>query len=257
MLGEQFDTFLFDLDGTVYIGDELLPHARESLLRLRSTGKTVGFLTNDPRPTRAEVTRRLTRMGIETEQREVFTSGWATARYLRESGVCSTYVVGSAGLVSEIRHAGVDVIESGQPEAVVVGGDEGTCYPHLLRATRFILGGARFIATNPDVSYPTPQGPIPGAGAIVAAIEAASGKEPDMIVGKPNPQIFKLALEDLNATSKQVAMVGDNPLTDILGALEVGIAGILVGKVSPPIAGNGCVPTPDATISDLSFLFVL
>jgi FMN phosphatase YigB (HAD superfamily) len=78
-----------------------------------------------------------------------------------------------------------------------------------------------------------------------------------MIVGKPNPRIFKLALEDLNANSKQVAMVGDNPLTDILGALEIGIAGILVGKVPPPIFGNGYVPTPDATIPNLSFLFVL
>ena len=255
MLSEQFDAFLFDLDGTVYVGEELLPHARESLLRLRSSGKTIRFLTNDPRPTRAEVVRRLARMGIETEQREVFTSGWATARHLRESGIGSTYVVGSSGLVSEICHAGVEVIESGQPEAVVVGGDEGTCYPHLLRATRFILGGARFIATNADGSYPAPEGPIPGAGAIVAAIEAASGKEPNVIVGKPNPHFFKLAIKSLDTNSKQVVMVGDNPATDISGAFEVGIAGILVEEAPPLLSSNSYYPTPNVTIPDLSFLF--
>ena len=121
MLANHFDAFLFDLDGTLYHGEELLPHVREALFRLRSAGKPVRFVTNDPRPTRAEVTRRLTKMGIEVQQQEVFTSGWATAKYLGESGVRSTYVVGSPGLIREIRQAGVEVIESGQPETVVVG----------------------------------------------------------------------------------------------------------------------------------------
>ena len=255
MLANQFDVFLFDLDGTLYHGEEILPHVKESLFRLRSAGKMIRFVTNDPRPTRAEVTKRLTEMGIEVQQQEVFTSGWATARYLGESGVRSAYVVGSPGLTFEIRQAEVEVFESGQPETVVVGGDERFCYDHLLKATRLILGGARFVATNPDGSYPTSEGPIPGAGAIVAAVQAVTGEAPVAIIGKPNPKLFELALEGLDAKSERVAMVGDNPLTDILGALRVGITGILIAK-APPLSSRNCeVPTPDVTIPDLSFLF--
>lgn len=254
MLAEQFDAFLFDLDGTLYHGEEIFPHVTDSLLRLRGAGKVIRFVTNDPRPTRAEVTQHLIGMGIKAQQQEVFTSGWATARYLGESGVRSAYVVGSPGLTHEIRQAGVEVVETGQPEVVVVGGDERTGYDHLLKATRFILGGARFIATNPDGSYPTSEGPIPGAGAIVAAIQAASGENPDVIVGKPNPKLFELAMEGLNAKRERIAMIGDNPMTDIKGAFQIGITGILLAK-SPPLPKDGDVPTPDVIVPDLSFLF--
>ena len=254
MLADQFDAFLFDLDGTLYHGSEIFPHVRESLCRLRSAGKIVHFVTNDPRSTRGEVTKRLSEMGIEAREQEVFPSGWVTARYLSETRVRSTYVVGSPGLVYEIRQAGVEVVEADQPEAVVVGGDEHTCYEHLLKATRFILGGAKFVATNPDGSYPTPEGPIPGAGAIVAAVQAATGEAPDAIVGKPNPKLFELALEGLDTKSERVAMIGDNPWTDIVGAHRVGIKGILV-KAPPLSSEDSEVPTPDAIIPDLSFLF--
>lgn len=255
MLAERFDAFLFDLDGTVYLRDSLLPHARESLTRLRSAGKEVRFLTNDPRPTRAEVTQRLNGMGIEVPPQDVFTSGWATARYLRQTGVRSAYVVGSHGLVSEILEAGVKVVESGHPEAVVVGGDEHTSYAHIERAARLILGGAKFMATNPDGSYPTPEGPIPGAGAMVAAIQAVAEKQPTVTIGKPYPAMFRMALEGLGIQTERVVMVGDNPSTDILGAHRAGITGILVSETHPPSSPgcDGCVPS--ATIPDLSYLF--
>jgi len=255
MLADQFETFLFDLDGTVYLNHIPIPHARDSLIKLRRDGKTVRFLTNDPRPTQAEVIKRLAKMGIEAHQQEVFTSGQATARHLVKNGVRSAYVVGSPGLISEIRQAGVEVVESGQPEAVVVGGDERTCYDHLLKATRFILDGAKFVATNPDGTYPTPEGPIPGAGAIVAAVQATTGEAPVAIVGKPHAALFKLALEGSNAKGERVAMVGDNPSTDILGARRAGITGILVAKETSLFSSNRDIPTPDAIISDLSFLF--
>ena len=255
MLLEQFDVFLFDLDGVVYLGDELLPHARESLARLRSAGKTVLFLTNDPRSTRSEFARRLARLGVEAHRREIFASGWATARYLEQSGVRSTYVVGSPGLVSEIREAGVEVVESGHPEAVVVGGDERTSYAHIERAVKLISGGARFVATNPDGSYPTPEGPIPGAGAVVAAIQVASNERPAVTVGKPYPPLFVLALEGLGVKSGRIVMVGDNPSTDILGAHRVGITGILVSKTPVRFPSIHDFRTPDTVIPDLSFLF--
>jgi len=255
MLLERFDVFLFDLDGVVYLGDELLPHARESLARLRSVGKMVLFLTNDPRPTRSEAARRLARLGVEAHQREIFASGWATARYLEQSGVRSTYVVGSPGLVSEIREAGVEVVESGHPEAVVVGGDERTSYAHIERAVKLISGGARFVATNPDGSYPTPEGPVPGAGAVVAAIRAASNERPAVTLGKPYPEMFDLALEGLGVKTGRIVMVGDNPSTDILGAHRAGISGILVSKTPVRFPSIHDFRTPDAVIPDLSFLF--
>ena len=117
------------------------------------------------------------------------------------------------------------------------------------------MGGARFVATNPDGSYPTSEGPIPGAGAIVAAVQAVIGEIPVAIIGKPNPRFFELALEGLDTESNRIAMVGDNPLTDIQGALRLGLAGILVAKASPRSSEDYTVPTPDVTISDLSFLF--
>ena len=254
-LAERFDTFLFDLDGTVYLGNSPLPCAREALTQLRGMGKAVRFLTNDPRPTRAEVTQRLIGMGIEVHQQEIFTSGWATARYLGQSGVSTAYVVGSPGLVSEIREAGIEVIESGQPKAVVVGGDEHTSYTHIQKATKLVLGGAEFVATNPDASYPTPEGPIPGAGAVVAAVQVAAGEQPTVTIGKPHPKMFDMALEGLNIETERVVMVGDNPSTDILGAHRTGITGILITKTPPQFSSDHDLCVPDATIPNLSLLF--
>jgi HAD superfamily hydrolase (TIGR01450 family) len=254
VLAERFDAFLFDLDGVVYLGDEPLPRARESLARLRGEGKEIRFLTNDPRPTREEVPRRLTGMGIEAHVEEVVTSGWATAEHLRKSGTRSAYVVGSPGLKAEIRRAGVEVVTSGRPEIVVVGADERTSYRHIRRAARLISEGATFVATNPDGSFPTPQGPAPAAGAIAAAVEAASGRRPTA-VGKPHPAMFDAALGSLDAERERVIMVGDNPETDVLGAHRAGIAAVLVAERVPAFPSERDFRAPDVTIPDLSSLF--
>ena len=256
MLAERFDAFLFDLDGVIYLGGNALPHAEESLARLRGAGKEIRFLTNDPRPTRAGVSRRLARMGVWSHEREIVTSGWATADYLRRSGVRSAYIVGSPGLASEIRGAGVEVVAgSGCPEAVVVGGDERVSYAHIERAARLVRGGSLFVATNPDGSFPTPEGPSPAAGAFVAAVGAAAGRRPDATVGKPYPAMFEAALEGLDAEKGRIAMVGDGPATDILGAHGAGITGILVSTETPIFPSERDFRAPDATIPDLSFLF--
>ena len=113
MIAERFDAFLFDLDGVVYLGDELLPGSDEALARLREAGKEVRFLTNDPRPTRRQVCRRLAGMGVQVDAEEVITSGWATANYLLQNGVESAYVIGSRGLASEIGMVGVEVVDRG------------------------------------------------------------------------------------------------------------------------------------------------
>src|SRR5829696_497729 len=155
MIAERFNAFLFDLDGVVYLGDELLPGSEEALSRLREAGKEIRFLTNDPRPTRAQVCRRLAGMGVAVGMEEVITSGWATANYLLQNCIESAYVIGSRGLASEIGVAGVEVVDTGPCEAVVVGSDEHVSYSHIRQASRYIFEGARFVATNADGSFPS------------------------------------------------------------------------------------------------------
>ena len=255
MLADLFDAFLLDLDGVVYVGGEPLPHAMKSLERLRETGKALRFLTNDPRPTRDEAARRLSGMGVQARTDEVVTSGWATAGYLVEAGLHSAYVVGGPGLASEIRDAGVEVVNTGQAEAVVVGADERTSYRHVERAARLIRGGAYFVATNPDGSFPTQEGSSPGAGAIVAAVEVAAGRRPDAIIGKPHRPMFDLALEGLGAEPSRIAVVGDNLETDILGAHQAALAAVLISESPVEFPSSRDFRAPDATIPDLSFLF--
>lgn len=255
MLAEQFGAFLFDLDGVVYVGEEALPGARGSLARLREMGKPVRFLTNDPRPTRADVARRLADLGVEARSEEIVTSGWATAEHLRESGTRSAYVVGSGGLAAELREAGVKTAEQQEGcDAVVVGCDERVSYRHIRRASELIHGGATFVATNDDGSFPGPEGPLPATGAIVAAVRAATRRRPT-VVGKPHARMFDLCVRNLGVEPFRAAVVGDNPETDILGAHRKGFAGILVSPRPVAFASPRDYRAPDATIPDLRALF--
>lgn len=255
MLAEQFDAFLLDLDGVVYLGERRLPRAVDSVTRLRARKNALRFLTNDPRPTREEIVRRLEKMGIEARTEEVITSGWATAEYLRRSGVSSAYVVGSPGLAYEMDAAGIEVVNlPSSPGAVVIGCDEGITYRHIRRAVASISGGAWFVATNPDGSFPAPEGPLPATGAIVEAVVAATGRRPT-VVGKPYTPMFDAALKGLRIDAGRIAAVGDNPETDILGAHRAGMAAILVSGEEVSFSSHRDFRLPDATIPDLSSLF--
>lgn len=235
------------------MGDDPLPEAGETLARLRDAEKTIRFLTNDPRPGREQVSRRLTGMGVEATPEDVVTCGRATAAYLRKIGAGSAYVVGSRGLASEVGGAGVEVVDRGPCEAVVVGCDEHVSYAHIRQASRLVFEGARFVATNEDGSFPSPKGPLPATGAIVAAIRATTDREP-VVIGKPYPAMFDMALEGLGVDRERVVMVGDSPDTDIAGARRAGISGVLVdrgGSQRPQDEDQ----TPDAVIPDLAALF--
>lgn len=242
---ERFDVFLFDLDGVVYLGNELLPGSKEALARLRKAGKELRFLTNDPRPTRSQLARRLADRGVEARVEEVISSGWATARYLERSGVESAYVVGSRGLAAEILAVGVEVVDGGPCDAVVVGCDEHVGYGHLRQASRRIFEGASFIATNADGSFPSLKGPLPGTGAIVEAIRVTTNAKP-VVVGKPYAPMFDLALQSLDAGRERTLMVGDSPDSDIEGARRAGIRSVLVSRDTALAEG---------VVRDLSGLF--
>src|SRR5919202_2986595 len=249
MIAERFDDFLFDLDGVVYLGDELLPGSDEALARLREAGKEVRFLTNDPRPTRRQICQRLAGMGVQVDAEEVITSGWATANYLLQNGVESAYVIGSRGLASEIGVVGVEVVDRGPCEVVVVGSDEHVSYSHLRQASRYIFEGARFVATNADGSFPSPKGPHPGTGAIVEAVRVTTDKRP-VVVGKPFSPMFDIALEDLGTDRERTVMVGDTPDSDIAGANHVGISGVLVSREDAQGASDEDGSSADAVIQD-------
>ena len=248
---ERFDAFLLDLDGVVYVGEEPLPNAVESLIRLRKAGKQLRFLTNNPRLTRIQLARRLTGMGVEAHEEEIVTSGWATARYLRDEGISSAYVLGSRGLISEVLEAGVEVVDRGPCEAVVVGADDLVSYGHIRQATTAIFSGARFVATNADNTFPSPEGPLPGTGAIVAAVQTTTGAEP-VVVGKPFSPMFDAALEGLDVGRERAVMIGDSPETDIEGARRAGIPGVLVSRDDRRSANS---LSANAVVPDLGGLF--
>lgn len=252
MIAEQFQTFLLDLDGVVYVGDNLLPDARRSVERLRSDGKTLRFLTNDPRPTRHDVVRRLHEFGIAACVEEVITSGWATATHLREHDAHEVYVVGSKGLCREIERAGIHLTTRDDADAVVVGCSEVVDYLDLRRATRLIRRGADFMATNPDPTFPTPDGPAPATGAIVAAVRTATGNDP-CVIGKPHAPMFELALQGL--APGQAVMIGDSLFTDVRGAKQHGIPAMLVGSEDERSRLPERYEGPDLVMSSLADLF--
>jgi len=254
MIAERFEAFLFDLDGVVYLGDELLPGSEEALSRLREAGKEIRFLTNDPRPTRAQVCRRLAGMGVAVGMEEVITSGWATANYLLQNCIESAYVIGSRGLASEIGVAGVEVVDTGPCEAVVVGSDEHVSYSHIRQASRYIFEGACFVATNADGSFPSTKGPLPGTGAIVEAVRVTTDEKP-VVVGKPFPPMYDMALKDLSTARERTVMIGDTLDSDIAGAKRAGISGVLVSREYTYDNADGGDSVVDAVVQNLTGLF--
>ncbi|MCX7624575.1 MAG: HAD-IIA family hydrolase [Thermomicrobium sp.] len=241
--------WLLDLDGVVYVGDQVLPGVHEALERLRRAGKLVRFLTNDPRPSREQLVERLRGLGIAAEVEEVVTCGWATAQLLAAQGTRRAFVVGSAGLAEELARAGIEVTRDGIPEAVVVGADERMSFLDVVQGAVLVQRGARFVATNADPSYPMPFGTVPATGAVVCAIQLATQRRP-LVVGKPEPHMFRLALASLPAGTRAL-VVGDRVESDVLGAHRAGLPAILVAPRAPRFPSPRDLRRPDAVVPSL------
>ncbi len=215
------------MDGVIYRGNKLIPGAAEFIQRLRETDTRFLFLTNNSQRTRRDVAMKLCRMGVEATDRDIFTCAMATARFVaQQKPNGSAYVIGEGGLLNALHLNGYSVVED-NPDFVIVGEGRTMTFEMIEKAVRLVAGGARLLATNLDPNCPTEAGVRPGAGAIVAMIERATGKEA-FSVGKPSPIMMRAARKQLGLTSEQTVMVGDTMETDILGGVGLGYRTILV-----------------------------
>jgi HAD superfamily hydrolase (TIGR01450 family) len=227
----RFDGLIVDLDGVVWVGATAVPGSVAAIESLRARGVRLLFLTNDPRHSRAEYAARLIELGVEVDASEIVTSGSALAALVREREGASakTFVIGSPSLKNELAQVELEVVagEDGRnAEAVAVGGHEGFNYDELRIASQALRRGARLYAAGRDATFPMPDGPWPGTGSVVAAVEVAGGTTATA-AGKPEPFIFDIARAHL-ADCRRVAIVGDNLHADIAGGQRAGLTTILV-----------------------------
>lgn len=218
---------LIDLDGVLYVGTTALPGAQAFISWLRT--RAIGFrlVTNNATLTPGGYVSKLGAMGVEVTEDEVFTSALATALYLRKQrGVQTAYVIGEEGLSAALRGAQVE-FESVRPDWVIVGLDRKLTYDKLATAALALQNGARFLGTNPDLSLPVEGGLVPGAGAIQAALSAATGREPT-VIGKPETLMLELAMSQIGGSLHDTVMLGDRLDTDIQGAVSLGIESVMV-----------------------------
>ena len=217
-----------DMDGVIYRGKRLIPGAQEFIDRMNSAGVKFVFLTNNSEQTPRDLVRKLESLGIHGLGEENFiTSAMAAAQFVssqRPGG--SAYVVGGPGLTTELYKVGFSLTES-NPDYVIVGKTATFSFPMLKKATELIDNGAKFIGTNPDMLDPVEGGNEPAAGVLLAAIAAASGKQP-YVVGKPNSLMMIYARRMLGAHAEDCVMVGDRMDTDIVGGVEAGTRTCLV-----------------------------
>jgi HAD superfamily hydrolase (TIGR01450 family) len=222
--------WLFDLDGTVYLGEALLPGAAETIAALRADGRRVAFLSNKPLYTREDYAEKLTRLGIPTTTEEVINSSIVLARHLRtlDPGA-PVFVIGEPPLIGELREHGFEVRDDPEVRWVVIAFDRTFDYAKLNTALQAVgRHGARLIATNPDRTCPVEGGEIPDCAGMIAAVEAVTSKRVEAVVGKPSPIILEVALEALGVRAGDCVIVGDRIETDIVMGKRLGLATVLV-----------------------------
>jgi NagD protein len=221
------DSWLLDMDGVLFHEEQPIPGADRFLARLRELELPFLVLTNNSIYTRRDLSARLRAGGLEVPEDAIWTSALATARFLQEQRPGgSAFVVGEAGLTTALHEAGYTMTDI-NPDYVVLGETRTYGFERITRAIRLVMGGARFIATNPDPIGPSPGGPLPATGSIAALISRATEVSP-YFVGKPNPLMIRSALNAVGAHSESTAMIGDRMDTDVVAGLEAGLQAILV-----------------------------
>lgn len=248
----------FDMDGVIYVGAQPLPGVQEAIDYLTATDRVFLFVTNNASKTSEQFVERLSEMGIHVRPDQVLGSAEATACWLASQVADHGWprgpviVVGQDGLKLALQKSGFELTTNPKAATYAVAGiNFELTYEELANTTLAIRGGARFIGTNSDATFPSERGPLPGAGSILALLTTASGQHP-LVIGKPNRGMFEQALARLNLTAGQTLMVGDRYETDISGAIPLGLwtAGILTG-ICTRADFEGANPPPDLIVDDL------
>ena len=221
--------WLLDLDGTIYLGERLIPGADAAVGALRAAGRRVAFLSNKPLQTRAEYAAKLSRLGVPATPDDVINSSLVLARHLRERDPgAPVFVIGEPPMLEEMRAHGFEVRPDEHVRWVVIAFDRTFDYAKLNTALQAVKRGARLIATNPDRTCPVEGGEIPDCAGMIAAVEAVTDRRVETIVGKPSPIILEVALAALGVPAADAAIVGDRIETDIVMGRRLGLGTVLV-----------------------------
>lgn len=250
----QISSWLIDMDGVLVREEHPIEGANRFLEILSERGTPYLVLTNNSMFTRRDLSARLKWSGIEVPEENIWTSALATANFLqsqRPNG--SAFVIGEVGLTTALHDVGYTQSEN-DPDYVVIGETRSYSFEQITKAIRLVANGKRFIATNPDATGPSIDGPLPATGAVAALISKATGRSP-YFVGKPNPFMMRSALRRLNAHSETTAMVGDRMDTDVVGGLEAGLRTVLVlSGVSDLEAANHYPYRPSRIVDSVAVL---
>jgi len=227
---DDIDAFIFDLDGTVYLGDKLLPGARRVIEKLKTKGKTIRYLSNKPLQSRTSYARKLSRLGIPTKAAEVINSSLVLVRYLQRTAPGATiFCLGERSLCRELERAGFRLTRDFRKvDVVVLSFDRTFNYAKLNVAFQAIKRGAAVVATNPDRSCPVDGGEIPDCAAVIGAVEGCTGTKVRTIVGKPSRTMIREILRDVGTSGRRCAIVGDRLATDIEMGARAGLTTVLV-----------------------------
>jgi NagD protein len=221
------ECWLTDMDGVLVREERALPGAAEFLARLAERGRRYLVLTNNSIFTPRDLSARLSHSGLDVPEESIWTSALATATFLADQlPQGSAYVIGEAGVTTALHEVGYTLTDR-SPDFVVLGETRTYSFEAITRAIRLIENGARFIATNPDVTGPSEEGPLPATGSVAAMITAATRKQP-YFVGKPNPMMLRSALNRIEAHSENTIMIGDRMDTDVIAGIEAGLDTVLV-----------------------------
>jgi NagD protein len=224
---EPITSWLTDMDGVLVHEESALPGAADFIATLRQKQIPFQILTNNSIFTPRDLAARLRVSGLEVEENSIWTSALATATFLSDQiPGGSAYVIGEAGLTTALYERGYTLTDT-DPDYVVLGETRTYSFSAITRAIRLVAAGARFIATNPDVTGPSAEGPLPATGSVAAMITAATGRKP-YFVGKPNPVMIRTAMNRIDAHSESTAMIGDRMDTDIVAGMEAGLRTYLV-----------------------------
>jgi glycerol 3-phosphatase-2 len=240
--------WLLDLDGVVWLAEQPIPGSAEAIAQLRTAGQRVYFLTNNSAPTVDDLASKLGGMGVEVEPDDLVTSAQAAASLLEPGS--TALVCAGAGVKTALEERGVETVREGAADAVVVGFHRDFDYARLTAAFKAIEGGARLIGTNDDATYPTPDGPVPGGGSLLAAVATAGGVKPE-VAGKPYEPFAALVRTRVGDGVGDSIMVGDRPSTDGLMAkrLDIPFALLLSGVTTSEKIPTD--PAPDHVAPDL------